>query len=129
MKHLQPDKVHGMNGFFFESWLLKELNQQEHNSFVSGLHLRESRTAYHLSIEVADVKKEDCHICMELPYLYIRVQQLEYRDQRFNLFYAPPILRVFARHFLLPKNVDTDRILYSLRTNDLSIYLPKYSVR
>jgi HSP20 family molecular chaperone IbpA len=129
MKHLHPNEAQLANGFFFESWLLKELDQQEYPSFVSGLHLKESRTAYHLSIAIADVNKEDCDIYIELPYLYIRVQHQEYRDQLSGLFYAPSTLRIYARHFLLPEDVDADRVLYNVRTNYLSIYLPKYSAR
>jgi hypothetical protein len=129
MKNIRADKTYVMNGFFFEPWLLNELNDQEYPTFVSGLNLRESAAAYHLCIEVANVKEGDYSIHIELPYLYIRLQQREYPDQLFGELFPPPILRVFARHLFIPEDVNTDGIVYHLDENNFSIYLPKYSRR
>jgi hypothetical protein len=127
MKYIKPYNFYEANCFFFESWLLNELSDQEYPAFVSGLHIKESTKGYHLSIDVDNVTEGDYSIHVELPYLYISLQQREYPHELLGLLRRPPIVRVFSRHLLIPGDVNADRIVYHLGANNLFIYLPKYS--
>lgn len=118
--------INKADGFFYEPWLLKELAVKQYQPFVTQINLEEHRETYRLAVQCNKVKPEACSIKVEFPYLYIRIQRREEREKLFGFIYLQPILHLFARHFLIPENVDTENISYNYGAQGLIIYLPKY---
>jgi HSP20 family molecular chaperone IbpA len=115
-----------LNGFFYQPWLLKELTDQRHLPFAPEIFTEEDIDAYHITIQLLEVQRKHCSIEIELPFLFIRIQQKEMRGNLFDFIRLQPILHIFARHFLLPHNVDMESISFSCTDAGLMILLPKY---
>ena len=113
-------------GYFYEPWLIKELALKQYDLFIPQLYLTEHNETFQLSIKCKEIRKEDCSIEVEFPYLYIRIQQREEREKLFGLLQVQPIMHLFARHFLIPRNVNMENISYSYTPNKLIIYMPKF---
>lgn len=112
------------SSFFYEDWLMKELDDNRRKAFVPLVTLEEGAIEYRLSFRVQNLRKEHCSLKIDFPYLYVRIQQKENRLPA--LLRRKPIVHIFARHFFIPYNVDTVRISFVYKGDQLIIRMPKY---
>jgi hypothetical protein len=76
-----------LNIFFYEPWLLKELAVKQHRPFVPKLSFNESLDAYHIYVQMRELRREACCVEVVFPYLYIRILQQEHREKLFGFIY------------------------------------------
>jgi HSP20 family molecular chaperone IbpA len=128
MKPPRTDRPYGekLQGFFYESWLMKELTVKNYKPFVPQITFEQGIDKYWIWIRDGRICSTNCSIKVGFPYLYVRIQQTEEREKLFGFIHQQPLLHLFVRHFPIPSNVDTDRISYRFTEQGLRIYLPKY---
>lgn len=116
--------VNSSGSFFYDDWLLAEMRSERKKAFVPQVATEEDCKEHRLTFTVQNLRKEHCSIEVDFPYLYVRIQQKQLG--LLALLSRRPIVHIFARHFVIPYNVDTEGILLLYKTDKLIIRLPKY---
>ena len=119
----QTDKS-AYTSFFYEDWLMRELQDSRRKAFIPQSRMEEGPKEYRLSFRVQNLCREHCSIVVDFPYLYIRIQQSG--SGLLALLSLRPAVHIFARHFFIPFNVDTEKISFAYKGDRLTIRLPKY---
>lgn len=114
----------GTSSFFYEDWFMKELNNDRRKAFVPQVKINEWPDEYSFAFRVQNLCKMHCSVEVEYPYLYIRIQQKE--GGLLALLSRKPVVHIFARHFLIPYNADTEKMTFIYKQDKLIIRLPKY---
>lgn len=115
----------------FDSLFAPSMDEDGESSAVwtPRLDLTETEDAFHLSVDLPGMKKEDVHIRMEDSRLVISGERMEQKtEEDRNRVRMERSFGSFYRSIRLPKSIQEDGIRARFRNGVLSVELPKTEV-
>lgn len=94
--------------------------------WMPAVDISESNEAFHIKVDLPDVKKEDVKISVEDHTLTLRGERKKVEEKKEERYHrVERSYGSFMRSFRLPENVDNEQIQAKFDAGVLEVYLPK----